>query len=525
VLTGHRAHADREQPGIAATAEGQRHLAGRRVVVSTAQATHLLGTGGTVECSLATLPPAASATFSITVTVDLLTGPLSNSASVTSYEPDSAPGNNTATADTSVSPADLSVSLQGAPNPATVGGSIVYTMTVTNLGPVTPSYVSLRLFLAPALQFVSSIPGLPICHLYLGAVYCTFQTSPWRARPHRRRPHPRRWRRLRPAVGNRFDPQQANNPASVTTTVMGATASQLVHGSNERHDLAAPCRRKADLYRIGQAPAPRTRSSDGVSGDLGPRAPSCGLRSTAPPPGSVLAGRGPAALRWENASGSAQDDELIQVRSLGCSTDCTRPTRTGFEPMRRRADPSFNNGEQSTIPALQNPRHEPCRHRLVWDGGAPAASHVHLAPREPTSRTRPAAGLPGRRPITITSDAGYGRSRQGRGSEPATVLLRLAAAGAGARPCRRGAPHPRDDRRRGPPVGPEGGPKKYLARSQPWSRSTRLCLALTPRPPRPVLRPRHGDHRGRYGGAARVGAEVPDEGMSIFSVSRGKFLR
>ena len=75
--------------------------------------TPAVGAGGTVDCSIATLASGASATFSLTVFVPAGVTPGgvgSNTATVTSATADPVPGNNTATALTTITgQADVSV--------------------------------------------------------------------------------------------------------------------------------------------------------------------------------------------------------------------------------------------------------------------------------------------------------------------------------------------------------------------------------------------------------------------------------
>src|SRR5262249_35832574 len=86
---------------------------------------------------------------------------ISNTANVatTTIEPTNAI--KTATVTTSVTTlADLAVTLSASPNPATVSGTLTYTLSVTNLGPSGAQGVSLSDVLPARANFVSATPGL-----------------------------------------------------------------------------------------------------------------------------------------------------------------------------------------------------------------------------------------------------------------------------------------------------------------------------------------------------------------------------
>lgn len=94
----------------------------------------------TINCNLGTLTNSASATITITVTPNTV-GTIYNSASVTATENDPNNANNTTpSVSTTVNPpptidADLSISKTGSPNPVTAGGTLTYTISVSNAGP------------------------------------------------------------------------------------------------------------------------------------------------------------------------------------------------------------------------------------------------------------------------------------------------------------------------------------------------------------------------------------------------------
>ena len=94
---------------------------------------------GTVTCTRATL--AVGAAPAITLTLSVPAGysganPISNSATVTTTTNDPIPGNNTGSDTTPVAPqADLSITKNDGGATASAGGTVVYTLVVTNTGP------------------------------------------------------------------------------------------------------------------------------------------------------------------------------------------------------------------------------------------------------------------------------------------------------------------------------------------------------------------------------------------------------
>ena len=93
---------------------------------------------GSISQTIPTLASGASVTYTITVVTSAgATGPLSNTATVSSPTPDPVPGNNTATdTDTAVTTSDVAITKSLAtPNPAQPGQTVTWTIVVTNNGP------------------------------------------------------------------------------------------------------------------------------------------------------------------------------------------------------------------------------------------------------------------------------------------------------------------------------------------------------------------------------------------------------
>ena len=110
-------------------------------------------------CTRANWNSGASTTFTIVVTAPAQAGGITNTAVITSTTPDPNPGNNTDTANTTVTAsADLAVTKMGPAN-VTAGGTVTYTVVASNLGPSTAANVSLVDTLPAGVTFGSITPS------------------------------------------------------------------------------------------------------------------------------------------------------------------------------------------------------------------------------------------------------------------------------------------------------------------------------------------------------------------------------
>ena len=160
----------------------------------------------------------------------------------------------------------------------------------------------------------------------------------------------------RAAVADVWDIQTQNDNTS-------ATENELVHGSDQLHDLGVlpgnlP---DQDWYALSQKPFSSYEIvADSTSGDIGQnlaldRMPAAGTTAIQ---SSVAVGIGyTRSLRWANSTGAEVNNEFIRVMSGGCTTNCglddvyrIRAAETTY------SIPRFNNaGTQITVLLLQNP--------------------------------------------------------------------------------------------------------------------------------------------------------------------------
>ena len=321
-----------------------------------------------------TLLVGGTATYHLTATLSqTATGTVSNTASITLAVGgnDPVPGDNTATdTDTIAAESDLTIAKSDAPDPALPAGPLVYTLTVTNAGPSNATGVVVTDQLPAGVTFVSSTPGAPTCTFGGSTLTCTLgalasaatstitinttvsatagivvnTASVTAAEP---------------------DPVTGNNTATASTAVGARADAELTHGLDEVFDLAALPGPVADVdvYRMSQKPYSSyevliDEASGDIGGPSGPILERLGGDGTTVVQNSVAVGAGfSRSLRWFNSTAAEVEDEVIRVRSAGCSTDCgaddiyrLRVYETSY------AIPRFNNsGSQITVLVLQNP--------------------------------------------------------------------------------------------------------------------------------------------------------------------------
>jgi uncharacterized repeat protein (TIGR01451 family) len=127
---------------------------------------------GLVVCELGTLASGARTQIAVVIQPTTL-GPLTNRASVRSDDVEANPTNNgTVAAATVNTAADLALTLVASPNPAPVGGALVYELTVTNRGPAYAYEVWLTNTLPAGVTFVSAIAPDGFCTHNSGVVTC-----------------------------------------------------------------------------------------------------------------------------------------------------------------------------------------------------------------------------------------------------------------------------------------------------------------------------------------------------------------
>jgi uncharacterized repeat protein (TIGR01451 family) len=124
--------------------------------------------GGMVSCTIATLAPGASATFTATYQVPAATAGgtmITNTATGSSSTPDPDAANSSASAPTTVSAGavDLAVAKTAPPPPHAAGTQITYTITVTNAGPAPAGGVTVTDMLPAGSAFVSATPSQGSC--------------------------------------------------------------------------------------------------------------------------------------------------------------------------------------------------------------------------------------------------------------------------------------------------------------------------------------------------------------------------
>jgi len=146
--------------------------AGANFVSATPSQGSCVHSGSSVSCNFGPLAAGATASASIVVTPTVIGGNVST-GQVASDELDPIPTNNTATATTIVGAGtDLALGATASPSPVEIGGNLIYTVAITNLGPFPASGVQLTNPLPSSVTFLSANTSQGSCGQQGGIVSC-----------------------------------------------------------------------------------------------------------------------------------------------------------------------------------------------------------------------------------------------------------------------------------------------------------------------------------------------------------------
>jgi hypothetical protein len=217
----------------------------------------------------------------------------------------------------------------------------------------------------------------------------------------------------RAGVADVWDEQTADDDTA-------ATVNELVHGSDQVHDLAAAAGPVADedWFRLTIQPYSSYEVVvDDISGDLGPPLQLDRVLAD----GTIFGSAGPVGLgfarsmRFHNPNPVVVDDKFLRVRSGGCTASCTPADTYRLRYYETTAAvPRFNDaGAQVTLLILQNATGDPVTGAVYfWDpAGALLASPGFTISGRSTlvMDTSAVPGVAGRSgSLTIGHDARYG---------------------------------------------------------------------------------------------------------------------
>jgi uncharacterized repeat protein (TIGR01451 family) len=192
--------------------------------------------GGTVSCLLGTIASGQGATIDIKVRPQN-DGSITNTAGISSEIFDPSSADNSASADTAITPAaDLSLTNDDSPDPVPAGQLLTYTLTAHNSGPSGGSGVQLSDSLPAGVTFHSATPSQGTCSESSGTVDCALgaiasgqsATVDIEVRPSGEDS-------LTNTAGvssDTFDPNTSDNSASATTTVTAGADLALTNSDS-----------------------------------------------------------------------------------------------------------------------------------------------------------------------------------------------------------------------------------------------------------------------------------------------------
>ena len=303
--------------------------------------------GGVVTCSLGQVNNGGRATITVVVQ-PALTGNLTSTASVSSSEPDPDASNNSATIVSRANPptADLVVGLLAMPNPVLVGGTLTYTVSVTNNGPSAASGVMVTNVLPASMAVLSAtVSGGSVITVGNGVLWnlstlaaAGRATATITVKPTAEGLFTATAR----AAGNQYDPIAANNTATIATTV--GAASDLAVG------IAGPPApvvvTNNMLYTVSVTNlGPSTATSVVVNNSL---PPSLDIVSTRGSKGTVVPTGG--ALTWNIGTLSVGEKATLEIWTLP-TTNGTLTTTAAISGTQADPNPANNTAANVTLAA------------------------------------------------------------------------------------------------------------------------------------------------------------------------------
>lgn len=192
-----------------------------------------------------------------------------------------------------------------------------------------------------------------------------------------------------------------------------ATQNELVHGSDQLHDLAYITANDTDWFRIRQQPYSSYEVVvDGTSGDIGNTLSLDRLSAASTVVNSAPAEGSARSLRFANATSSTVDTQYIRAMKPSCTTACTATDVYRIRAYNTTYSiPRFNNvSPQGTVVVIQNPTDKIVQATLYfWDafGTLLGQQPATIQPNASLIVTPASGGQSGA--ITVANDAPYGR--------------------------------------------------------------------------------------------------------------------
>jgi uncharacterized repeat protein (TIGR01451 family) len=180
----------------------------------------------TVTCNaVSPLNTGAAPTITVNANAPLTPGPIMNTASVTTSNPDPVAPNNSSNASVTVDPSQADLAVNGAnPSGVPVGSPVAFNFTITNNGPQTATSV---IFTAPIPATLTFVSATPPCVFSVGTVTCNLgnlaSAGSTGVTINTTAPSVGTQSITGSADANEADPTPANDSKTLSVTVSGAT--------------------------------------------------------------------------------------------------------------------------------------------------------------------------------------------------------------------------------------------------------------------------------------------------------------
>jgi uncharacterized repeat protein (TIGR01451 family) len=315
---------------------------------------------GTVTCNLGSVAPQGQVLIDVTVRPKAA-GRAPNQPTVTADQPDPDQANNTAPRTNTIvlTSADLGITKSANPDPVRVGETLTYTLTVTNAGASAATGVSVADDLPDSVTFLSVAASQGNCGREGDRVLCDIDTIQPNAQPVTititvRPTTAGSITNTAEVAGDETDHNEANNTASVTTTVEAPAADLKVTKTASPAMLTpgAELTYTVTVENLGPSPATNTVLTDPIPAGVALRSVSTTRGACTPPNPPQPIANATVSCQLGTLERSAAETVTIKVVAQAEGPVTNTATVRAAEP-----DPNPANNSAAATATVCNARH------------------------------------------------------------------------------------------------------------------------------------------------------------------------